>query len=138
MFPREDRTRRHKGAKKRLAHRVQQILDAGVPEQTIHTALAALLSPKPIGVESFIEREIKSGPFSSNVIEDMGSDWPALEEIDPEFPPWNVIGISCLSSSLIRRLLFHVYHSRLWIVDAFHLRDVRSSLAHSLFLSKPS
>jgi len=85
MLPREDRTRRHKGAKKRLAHRVRQILDAGVPEQTIHTALAALLSPKPIGVESFIGREIKSGPFSSNVIEDMGSDWPALEEIDPEF-----------------------------------------------------
>jgi len=76
---------RHKGAKKRLAQRVRQILDAGVPEQTIHTALAALLSPKPIGVESFIGREIMSGPFSSNVIEDMGSDWPALEEIDPEF-----------------------------------------------------
>jgi hypothetical protein len=59
-----------------------------VPEKTIEMALTALLSPKPaeaIGIERSIESETNLGPPSSDLIENLGSDWASFEDIDPEF-----------------------------------------------------
>lgn len=88
LLPSEDRGRRQEGAKKRLAQRVRQILEAGVPEQTIDMALLALLSPKPaevIGTEMPIEGETNLESFSSGSIENIESGWASFEDIDHEF-----------------------------------------------------
>jgi hypothetical protein len=88
LLPREDSgRRRHEGAKKRLAQRVRQVLEAGVSEQTIDTALLALFSPKPaeaIGLEMPTEGETNLRPLSSDLIENMESGWASFEDINPD------------------------------------------------------
>ena len=86
LLPREDQGRRQQGAKKRLARRIHQILEAGVSEQTIDIALVALL-PKPTqatGMERSTTGELNVGSLISNWSENV-EPWAPLEDIDQEF-----------------------------------------------------
>lgn len=83
----EDRVRRQQGARKRLARRIHQILEAGVSEQTIDIALVVLL-PKPteaIVSERSITGEINFGSLGSNSSENIAPIWAPFEDIDQEF-----------------------------------------------------
>jgi len=86
LLPREDQGRRQQGARKRLARRIHQILEAGVLEQTIDIALVALL-PKPVeatGMERSTTGEINVGSFFSNSSANV-EPWAPFEDIDQEF-----------------------------------------------------
>lgn len=87
LLPMEDQVRRQQGARKRLARRIHQILEAGVSEQTIDIALVDLL-PKPTeatGSERSIPGEINVGSLPSNSSENTESLWVPFGDIDQEF-----------------------------------------------------